>query len=40
MCFEFPKDIQIQTMLINIFNEEFDLEKFLLEKLIISHFPL
>lgn len=27
-------------MIINIFNEEFDLEKFVLEGLILSHFPL
>jgi len=27
-------------MIINIFNDEFDVEKFLLEGLIISHFPL
>ncbi|CAK71370.1 unnamed protein product (macronuclear) [Paramecium tetraurelia] len=38
--FEFPKPLQIQQLIINVLNEEFDLDKFVLEGLVISHFPL
>jgi anoctamin-10 len=38
--FEFPSDLQVQSLLMHAFNEEFDIEKFVLEGLIVSHFPL
>lgn len=40
MFFEFPKDLQVQSLIINTLNDEFDVDKFVLEKLIIHHFPL
>ncbi|CAD8120523.1 unnamed protein product [Paramecium sonneborni] len=38
--FEFPKDLQVQMLILNTLNDEFDVDKFVLEKLIISHYPL
>ncbi|CAK55572.1 unnamed protein product (macronuclear) [Paramecium tetraurelia] len=38
--YEFPKPLQIQSLIVNTLNEEFDLDKFILEGLVISHFPL
>ncbi|CAD8181717.1 unnamed protein product [Paramecium octaurelia] len=38
--FEFPKDLQVQMLILKTLNDEFDVEKFVLEQLIISHFPL
>ncbi|CAD8050285.1 unnamed protein product [Paramecium sonneborni] len=38
--YEFPKPLQLQQLIINVLNEEFDLDKFVLEGLVVSHFPL
>ncbi|CAD8098030.1 unnamed protein product [Paramecium sonneborni] len=38
--FEFPKDLQVQMLILKTLNDEFDVDKFVLEQLIISHFPL
>ncbi|CAD8206420.1 unnamed protein product [Paramecium octaurelia] len=38
--FEFPKDLQVQMLILNTLNDEFDVDKFVLEKLIIAHYPL
>ncbi|CAD8176392.1 unnamed protein product [Paramecium pentaurelia] len=38
--FEFPKDLQVQMLILKTLNDEFNVEKFVLEQLIISHFPL